>query len=204
MEKVSHLNSDTVFADGLMGGCEESRPGGISNTRARPKLLPDLELVERGDEGAVRRIVGEYTPLVFGVALGITRCEADAADVTQEVFIALPELLRSFDGDSFAQWLKVVTIRMALMNVRAEERQTRRRYEFAQGEDTPSHEEPTLCGITVERALARLDPLLRTVFVLWELEGFTHREIAEAMDISESLSQTRLHRARHRMQRMLA
>lgn len=198
------MNSDSVFADGLIGGCKESRPSGISNMRARPKRPTDLDLVERGDEGAVRRIVGEYTPLVYGVALGITRCEADAADVTQEVFIALPELLRSFDGDAFAQWLKVVSMRMALMHVRAEESQMRRRYEFAQGRDVASHEERTLCGITVERALERLDPLLRTVFVLRELEGFTHREIAEAMGISESLSQTRLHRARHRLRRMLA
>lgn len=194
------MSSDSVFADGLIGGCKESRPSGISNVRARPRSLTDLELVERGDEGAVRRIVGEYTPLVYGVALGITGCEADAEDITQEVFIALPELLRSFDGDAFARWLKVVSIRMALMHVRAERR--RRRYEVAQG-DTSSHEERTLCGITVERALARLDPLLRTVFVLWELEGFTHREIAEAMDISESLSQMRLHRARRRLRRML-
>lgn len=195
------MNSDSVLADGLMGGCEESRPGGISNVRARPRRFTDLELVERGDEGAVRRIVGRYTSLVYGVALGITGCEADAADVTQDVFIALPELLRSFDGDAFAHWLKVVSIRMALMHVRAEKR--RRRYELAQGGEMPSHEERTLCGITVERAIERLDPLLRTVFVLWELEGFTHREIAEAMGTSESLSQTRLHRARHCLRRIL-
>lgn len=195
------MNSDSVFADGLMGGCKESGPSGISNMRARPRGLTDLELVERGDEGAVRRIVGRFTPLVYGVTLGITGCEADAADITQEVFIALPELLRSFEGDAFAHWLKVVSIRMALMHVRAEKR--RRRYELAQGGDVPSHEERTLCGLTVERALARLDPLLRAVFVLWELEGFTHREIAEAMGISESLSQMRLHRARHDLRRIL-
>ena len=196
------MSSDRVFADGLVGGCKESRPSGISNERARPRRLADLDLVERGDEGAVRRIVGSYTPLVYGVALRITGCEADAADITQEVFIALPEMLRSFDGDAFAHWLKVVTIRMALMHVRAEKR--RRRYELAQGGGTPSHEERMLCGVTVERALAGLDPLLRTVFVLWELEGFTHREIAGALDISESLSQMRLHRARNRLRGMLA
>ena len=178
----------------------ESRSGGISNMRAHSKRPDDLDLVGRGDEGAVRRIVDEYSPLVYGVVLGITACEADAADVTQEVFIALPELLRSFNGDTFAEWLKVVSIRMALMHVRAETRQSR--YELVQG-DAPSLEERTLSGITVERALARLDPLLRTVFVLWELEGFTHREIAEAMNISENLSQMRLHRARLRLRRML-
>lgn len=195
------MSSNSILADGLIGGCKESRPGGISNVRERPRRLTDLELVERGDEGAVRRIVGRYTPLVYGVALGITGCEADAADITQEVFIALPELLRSFDGEAFAHWLKVVSVRMALMHVRAKRR--RRRYELAQVVDTPSHEERALCGITVERVVARLDPLLRTVFVLWELEGFTHREIAEAMDISESLSQMRLHRARRRLRTML-
>jgi RNA polymerase sigma-70 factor (ECF subfamily) len=169
------------------------------------RLVPpaDLDLVAAGDEAAVRRIVDDYSPLVYGVVLRITRCEADAADVTQEVFIALPELLRSFDGDAFAEWLTVVSIRMALMHVRAEtRRRQRRQYAFTQG-DAPSHEERTLSGITVERALARLDPLLRTVFVLWELEGFSHREIAEAMNITENLSQMRLYRARLYLRRMM-
>jgi RNA polymerase sigma-70 factor (ECF subfamily) len=168
--------------------------------RAHSKRPDDLDLIGRGDEGAIRRIVDEYSPLVYGVVLGITGCEADAADITQEVFIALPELMRSFDGDAFAEWLKVVSIRMALMHMRAETR--RMQYAFAQ-DDAPSHEERTLSGITVERALARLDPLLRTVFVLWELEGFSHREIAEAMNITENLSQMRLHRARLYLRRML-
>ena len=67
-----------------------------------------------------------------------------------------------------------------------------------------SLEDQTLLRVDLEHALGRLDPLLRAVFLLREVEGFTHMEIAEAMDISENLSQVRLHRARLALRRLLS
>lgn len=161
----------------------------------------DLDRVREGDDDALRRVINEYTPLVYRVALRITQSEADAEEVLQEVFVGLPEALRQFDGGNFAGWLKVVTSRRALMLLRADRR--RRNYTFAPVPHI-SLEDQALNKIMLERAMSRLDPTLRAVFVLKEIEGLTHSEIAEIMTISENLSQVRLHRARKAMLRFLS
>jgi RNA polymerase sigma-70 factor (ECF subfamily) len=160
----------------------------------------DLALVRRGDDAALGRVVREYSSLVYSVALRITGSEADATDVLQEVFVHLPESLRSFDGGNFAGWLKVVASRRALMLLRSERRQAR--YYTVTGH-VSSWEDQALSRMALERALTGLDPVLRAVFVMKEIEGLTHREIGDAMNISENLSQVRLHRARRALQELL-
>lgn len=185
------------------GCCKERRSASIPSTASSDQRGPiDLDRVREGGEDALRRVIDEYGPLVYHVALGITRSEADAQEILQEVFIGLPEALHQFDGGNFAGWLKVVTGRRALMLLRAERRR-RRAYTFA---PVPriSVEDQTLSKIMLEKALSRLDPTLRAVFVLKEVEGLTHAEIAEIMTISENLSQVRLHRARKAMREFLS
>ena len=161
-----------------------------------------LEAVRRGDEEALGCVIREYSPLVYGIALRITRSQADAEDVLQEVFVGLPEALRRFDGRKFASWLTVVTSRRALMMLRTERR--RSKYTFATGRSGPgSLEDRTLSKIMIDNALERLQPTLRVVFVLKEVLGLSHREIADAIGITENLSQVRLHRARRALRRLL-
>lgn len=189
-------------ARGTDGRCKERSSASIPSTASsNPRTPIDLDRVREGAEDALRRVIDEYAPLVYQVALGITRSEADAEEVLQEVFIGLPEALLHFDGGNFAGWLKVVTSRRALMLLRAERR--RRNYAFA---PVPriSVEDQALSKIMLEKALSRLDPKLRTVFVLKEIEGLTHSEIAEIMTISENLSQVRLYRARKAMREFLS
>lgn len=116
------------------------------------------------------------------------------------VFVALPERLGSFDGGNFAGWLKVVARRRAITWLRAERRQAAYRLEKA---PAGSPEDRELSRIAIQRALARLDPGRRAVFLLRELDGLTHGEIAEAMDRSENLSQVRLYRARCALRKIL-
>lgn len=184
------------------GRCKERGSASIPNTASSDQRAPiDLDRVREGDEGALRRVIEEYAPLVYQIALGITQSEADAEDVLQEVFVGLPESLGQFAGGNFAGWLKVVTSRRAFMLLRAERR--RREYTF---DPLPriSVEDQALSKIMLERAVSRLDPMLRTVFVLKEIEGLTHAEIAEIMTISENLSQVRLYRARKAMREFLS
>lgn len=172
-----------------------------STASSDPRAPIDLDRVRDGAEDALRRVIEEYAPLVYQVALGITQSEADAEDVLQEVFVGLPEALHQFDGGNFPGWLKVVTSRRALMLLRAERR--RRKYTFAPVAHI-SVEDQALSKIMLERALSRLDPTLRIVFVLKEMEGLTHVEIAEIMKTSENLSQVRLYRARKAMREFLS
>lgn len=197
------MPSNSLFADRLL---EPRKIGSKLHHDAIPRVedevatSDDLDLIMRGDEGALQRVIAGHAKLVYRVALGITGCEADAEDVAQEVFIALPELLHSYTEGCFSGWLTVVATRKALMHRRAEKRQAE--YEILPAA-VDSHEERLLSGIAVERALGQLDPTLRAVFVLRELEGFSHKEIAAVIEISENNSRVRLFRARQVLRELL-
>ena len=165
---------------------------------------PDqLDRIREGDERALSDLIRDFSPLVYGVALRITGNEADAADVLQDVFVGLPEALGRFDGRNLAGWLKVVTTRRALMLLRSERRQ--RKYAAAASRSARQHpEDQTLTRIMLDDALDRIASNLRTVFVLKEMQGFTHPEIADALGISVNVSQVRLYRARCALRKLLA
>lgn len=177
------------------GGRRIQAAGGAGST--------DVELAGRGDEQAFRRLIERYSTTVYGIAMDITGNGADAEDVTQEVFMALPELLQSFVPGSFVHWLRMVARRKAMMHVRAERRHHPRPAAPAEPIATNFVEERRLSGIALERALACLAPSLRAVFLLWELEGYTHEEIAEMTGISSSLSRVRLFHAREALRGLL-
>ena len=162
----------------------------------------DVELAGRGDEQAFCRLIERYFSTVYGIALDITGSGADAEDVTQEVFMALPELLQSFVPGSFVHWLRMVARRKAMMHVRAERRHHPRPMP-AEPIATNFVEERRLSAVALERALACLAPSLRAVFLLRELEGYTHEEIAEMTGISPTLSRVRLYHARDTLRRLL-
>ena len=209
MEEVLQVSSESLSAGDLDARLARSRLARMRETGGKARAAPaegrafepdDLDLVGRGDEAALRRVMEEYSSLVYGIALRVTGSEADATDVLQEVFIALPERLESFDGDHFACWLKVVARRQALMRLRSE----RRRDEYEAAPIRPDDlEGRTLEWIDLERAVSRLDPVRRAVFLLWHVEGFTHAEIGNQLGISEGASQVKLYRARRTLRKLL-
>ncbi|MCZ0936406.1 MAG: sigma-70 family RNA polymerase sigma factor [Gemmatimonadetes bacterium] len=151
------------------------------------------------DRSALRSLYEEYSDQLFAVAYRLTESSADARDVVHDVFGDLPKLLRRFNGKRpLGPWLRSVTARAVLKHLRSE----RRRHETTMavaaddGEVVTSPEFPVLNSIAVERALSSLTEELRTVVVLKEIEGCTHEEIAEVLDISRSTSESRLHNAR--------
>ena len=184
-----------------MPACKESPTGGIHMGGRESMEADDLGRIASGDEAALRRAIEEFGPYVRNVALGVTRNEADADDVTQEVFIGLPEALQSFSGGNFPGWLKVVTRRHAQMLMRAERRWQQFRSPAA-GNDRS--DDRALTRITIEKALGRIDARQRDVFLLKWREGLSHQEIAERMDISENYSQVLLHRARSALKEVLS
>lgn len=203
MGKMLQVPSNSLFADRLLEprkASTELRFGGVPRVKDDVAAPDDLDLARRGEEGALQRLIARHAELVYKVALSITGCEADAEDVAQEVFIGLPELLHSYTEECLGGWLTVVTTRKALMHRRTEKRHSE--YEILPV-DVDSHEERMLSGIVVERALGQLDPTLRAVFVLRELEGFSHKEIAAVFEISENNSRVRLFRARQALREML-
>lgn len=182
----------------------ERRPARIRAVRGNVDIPLDglLDGVRGGDETALKAIMKEFSPLVYGTALSVTGSASDAEDVLQEVFIGLPEALGRFDGRNFPGWLYVVAKRRALMTVRSRDR--RDGYDKRAARQSARHsEDHTLDRIAIERALASLPEAYRSVFLLKEAQGLSHREIAETLGISVALSQTRLFRARAALRKLL-
>jgi RNA polymerase sigma-70 factor (ECF subfamily) len=173
-------------------------PAAVSSPRTPHDLL---ELTRAGDPGALAEVYRQHCSAVHAVAFRLTASAADADDVLQDVFVGLPEALRSFDArGSFAGWLRRVAARTALMRMR----RSTRRGEVALAADVPAAPAPDAAArVDIERALAALAPGLRVVFVLREVEGYSHAEIAEIIGVRAGTSEVRLHRARQRLRQLL-
>lgn len=153
----------------------------------------------RGDQQALRSLYEEYSEQLFAVAYRLTESSADARDVLHDVFCGLPGTIRRFDRKRpLGPWLRAVTARAALKHLRSE----RRRREISsvsiphELQAEPSPEFPVLNSIVVERALSSLPQELRTVVILKDMKGYSHREIAELLQVSRSTSEGRLNKAR--------
>lgn len=173
-------------------------------TAARERRLQ--RRAARGDRRALQCLYEEHSGQLFGVAYRLTESSADARDVLHDVFGALPEMLRGFDGRRpLGPWLRSVTARVALRHVRSERRQQETAIAVAPDEAdvVASPESPVLDSIALERALSSLSEKLRTVVVLKEFEGYSHREIAELLQIERATSEGRLYRARQQLRAML-
>ena len=147
-----------------------------------------------GNREALRVLYEEYADQLFALAYRLTDCSADARDVLQDVFFELPQTVASFDGrGSLGSWLRSVTTRTALKLLRARER----RAEIPIfSEEAASRPPGVLDSIALERAVAALPEGLRTVLILKEIEGYSHKEISGLLEIDPSASATRLSRAR--------
>jgi RNA polymerase sigma-70 factor (ECF subfamily) len=162
-----------------------------------------LERIERGDLSALGELFEGYGTLVYRTALGLTGDTADAEDVTQDVFLRLPAVLGGFTGTlaNFPGWIRRIAVRQALMHMRTARRRREVSVEGVAALFTPA--DGTASRLTLAAALERLSPEHRTVFLLKEVEGYDHAEIAELLGITTSNSEVRLHRARRQLRDLL-
>jgi RNA polymerase sigma-70 factor (ECF subfamily) len=169
----------------------------------QPGLRSLLDRVIDGEATALGELFVIHGDLVYGAAYGLTRGAADAEDVTQELFIRLPAALRGFTGPaaSFPGWLRRVAVRQALMHLRAGRR--RREVTVEGVASLVARRDDALERLSIETALDQLSVEHRTVFLLKEVEGLDHAEIAELLDISVANSEVRLHRARRQLRDLL-
>jgi len=157
----------------------------------------------------------KYRQRVYRQCYRMLGNHGDAEDLTQEVFLQLFRKAHTFRGDaSFSTWLHRLTINTVLMQLR---RHRRWRDEVISFDVTPQsnegagdvlalvkgHPDPftnMLDKLGLDSALSQLSPGYKEVFLLHDLEGYRHDEIAELLGISEGTSKSQLHKARLRMQ----
>jgi RNA polymerase sigma-70 factor (ECF subfamily) len=166
---------------------------------------PTQDARSSAERELLTRLYVEHGAAVYGTALRLTGCSSDAEDVLQDVFVALPEALHTFRGDgSMEGWLRRVAARLALTRMRTR----RRRGEVAlpapgQAEHPTALPGDAAARVALDQAIAALPESLRTVFVLREVEGCSHDEIAALLDIAPGASQVRLHRAKAALRTLL-
>lgn len=170
----------------------------------QPSSPEILRRASAGDSEALTRLYDRHADGLYRLAFRLTESSADAQDVVQDVFVGLPEALRTFEGrGSFEGWLKKVVVRTALMKLR----QRKRRAEVplsALGQLLVRSQAPPIVDrLALERAIGVLPEDLRVVVVLKEFEGFSHKEIAETLGITPGASGARMYRAMKILRRTL-
>ncbi len=156
-----------------------------------------LAAVRGGSPEALGALYKRHADMVFGAAFRMLGSRADAEDVLQDIFVGLPEALQGYeDRGRFAHWLKRVAVRAALMRLRTLARRREEPIELMSELPRPGEETSEILErIAAQRAVATLPDALRTVFLLKEVEGYSHQEIAGLLGISSSASAVRLFRA---------
>ena len=172
-------------------------------------MATDALLVRRaieGDERALRGLWSQYAPRVDAVIRRLVGDPDDAADVAQEVWIQIFRALPGFRGDAqFGTWIHRIAVNRTLNALRRSRRVHLVETPIEEHSATalPDDEMPFVRA-TIREAAARLAPGARAVFVLHDIEGYTHEEIAAALGITAGGSKSQLFKARVRMRKMLA
>jgi RNA polymerase sigma-70 factor, ECF subfamily len=161
-----------------------------------PDDEPALVAAARGGSTqALGELFARHGRAVHAAAYRLTGSVQDAEDVLQDVFVMLPDALQNYDERGrFGVWLKRVAALTALMRVRGRSR--RREAALPDWDALPSREGPDVVDrLAARRALETLPDGLRTVWVLKEVEGYSHAEIGEMLGITSGNSAARLFRA---------
>ena len=174
-----------------------------------PLQRSDAELAAAGDRRAFERLYRANVDRVFSVCARMVGDRSKAEDLTQDVFVRAWEKLGTFRGDSqFSTWLHRLAVNVVLNDREAEGRRRQRHDDAAEDMDAFSFSDvhplpvPGL-SLDLEQAIAALPPGAKKVFVLHDVEGYTHEEIAGMLGVTSGGCKAQLHRARMLLRRML-
>ncbi len=172
--------------------------------------MDEHELIGRvraGDGAAERALYDAHVDRVFRLAYRFTGDDELARDCTQDTFIRAFERLASFRGDAkFSTWLHAIATSVALNALRKVKRFRQRETDLDTATGLPAagrEAEPDLKR-RLARAIDDLPPGYRTVFVMHDVEGYTHEEIGAALGIEAGTSKAQLSRARAKLREALA
>jgi RNA polymerase sigma-70 factor (ECF subfamily) len=191
-----------------------SQVNSAANSTVRFNL--DFDLVKRaqqGDSDAFASLFHAHKARIYSICLRMTNNTAEAEDLTQDAFMQVFRKLATFRGDSaLSTWLYRIAVNTVLMHFRKkalrqisldepynqDARQVRREY---------GTKDDRLSGcvdrIALTRAIRELPDGYRTIFLLHEVEGYEHQEIAELLDCSVGNSKSQLHKAKLRIRELL-
>jgi RNA polymerase sigma-70 factor, ECF subfamily len=173
-----------------------------------------IERAKQGDALAFQELYDKHKRRVYSLCLRMTANTAEAEDLTQEAFLQLYRKIGTFRGESaFSTWLHRLSVNVVLMHLRKKSLPVVSLEETTQPgeEDTPKKdfgaEDLALAGsidrLQLQRAVNDLPPGYRTIFVLHDIEGYEHNEIAGIVGCSIGNSKSQLHKARMKLRDLL-
>ena len=174
----------------------------------------DLELAARcraGDADAFEELYRQHARRLYSLAVRMVGSPQEAEDVLQEVFLQAYRKLPGFRGDStLATWLYRLTMNHCLDHLRARQTKMSRVTDSLDDEgaiepSAPAPAVPTAVSrLDLERAIELLPAGSKAAFLLHDVEGFEHREIAAILGVSEGTSKSQLHKARMKLRLLLS
>jgi len=173
-----------------------------------------IERARQGDAWAFQQLYDKHKRRVYSLCLRMTANTAEAEDLTQEAFLQLYRKIATFRGESaFSTWLHRLSVNVVLMHLRKKSLPVVSLEETTQGgeEDAPKKdfgaEDLALAGsidrLQLQKAVDDLPPGYRTIFVLHDIEGYEHNEIAGIVGCSIGNSKSQLHKARMKLRDLL-
>jgi RNA polymerase sigma-70 factor (ECF subfamily) len=186
-------------------------------TQSASAVPPNADMImraQRSEEGAFEALYQWHNKRVYSLCLRMIGNTAEAEELTQEVFLLLFRKIHTFRGDSaFSTWLHRLAVNIVLMRMRKKRvsetplEDTSRQEEF----DAPPRQfgapDLALMGsidrLNIQRAVAQLPRGYRQIFVLHDVQGYEHHEIAALLDVSIGNSKSQLHKARMKLRKLL-
>lgn len=175
-----------------------------------------IRLAQRGDEGAFERLYRLHSARVYALCMRMLRDADEAEDSTQEVFLHVYRKIQGFRGASaFSTWLHRVAVNTVLMRIRGSKMAKAALVDNAEGSNEesgiPRRElgapdlrlEGYMDRVAIENAIRQLPPRCKLMFVLYDIQGYAHGEIAKLLGCSVGNAKSQLHKARVRLRKLL-
>ena len=229
---VSPSVKDKIKSAGLTGQTRQTLQASLRKSRSAPRrpsssgkskprsfdhasLSETIRRAQSGDAAAFEIIYQLYAARVYALCLRMLRDPVEAEDLVQEAFMQLFRKVNTFRAESaFSTWLHRLTVNVVLMRLRKKSPPTVSIDATADQDDeagSPAIDvgapdlllEGSIDRINLERCIKRLSVGYRTIFVLHDIQGYEHREIAEILGRSVGDSKSQLHKARMRLRELL-
>jgi RNA polymerase sigma-70 factor (ECF subfamily) len=176
-------------------------------TEARAADTALAEACRSGSLAAYEQLYHSHAPRMKSIAMNLLNSAADAEDAVQEVFLKIHRGIRNFKGESaFSTWVYRILLNscydMRRKRMRHPETSEQQLEEGGAPEPPAVHADHPL-RMALERCVAQLSAEHREVFLLFEVEGFKHSEIAAMLSITETASKNRLYQAKQHLRKML-
>lgn len=210
-QTLRHLLNNGRAAFDRPASSEKSKP----RTFDTAALGETIRLAQLGDPSAFEIIYQQYASRVYALCLRMLRDPVEAEDLTQEAFLQLFRKLNTFRGESaFSTWLHRLTVNLVLMRLRKKSPRTVSIEATADQDseiDAPTIDvgapdlllEGSIDRLRLERCIEQLPAGYRAIFLLHDIQGYQHHEIAEIVGRSVGDSKSQLHKARMRLRELL-